>query len=116
MYNEFISELPNYTKAIRILAKGYLLILLITPLKLKEILTSVKPILIKTNPDYGIVIKQLNLYYDMKLVTFGIDRKRKLIIQFPVFVQSYAQQLLILYKGKLIYRTTNQETIRSIKH
>ena len=26
-------------------------------------------------------------YYDMKLVTFGIDQDRNLIKQFPVFVQ-----------------------------
>ena len=34
----------------------------------------------------------------MKLVTFGIDRDSNLIIQFPVFVQPYTQQLLILYQ------------------
>ena len=45
-----------------------------------------------TNPDYDIVIKGLHLYYDMKLVTFGIDKDRNLIIQFPVFVQPYTQQ------------------------
>ena len=31
MYNEFISQLHNYVKAIRILAKGYLSITLVTP-------------------------------------------------------------------------------------
>ena len=45
-----------------------------------EILDLVKEALIKTNPEYDIVIKRLHLYYDMKLVTFGIDRKRDLII------------------------------------
>ena len=34
----------------------------------------------------------------MKLVTFGIDKERNLIVQFPVFVQQYTQQLLILYQ------------------
>ena len=34
----------------------------------------------------------------MKLVTFGIDRDRNLIIQFPVFIQLYTQQLLVLYQ------------------
>ena len=34
----------------------------------------------------------------MKLVTFGIDRKRNLIIQFPIFMQPYTQQPLILYQ------------------
>ena len=96
--NEFISQLCIYTKAVRILAKGYLPISLITPLKLQEVIDSVKETLIKTNPDYDIVIKISHLYYDMKLVTFGIDRKRNLIIQFPIFVQPYIQQPLILYQ------------------
>ena len=34
----------------------------------------------------------------MKLVTFGIDRKRNLIIQFPICVQPYTQQPSILYQ------------------
>ena len=98
IYNEFILQLCIHAKAVRILAKGYLPISLVMPLKLEEILDSVKEALIKTNPDYNIVIKRLHLYYDMKLVTFGIDRKRNLIIQFPVFVQPYTQQPLILYQ------------------
>ena len=57
MYNDFISQLHRYAKTIRISAKGYVPILLIMPLKLKEILASVKETLIKTNPDYGLVIK-----------------------------------------------------------
>ena len=52
----------------------------------------------KTNPDYDKVIKRLHLYYDMKLVTFGIDKEQNLIIQFPVSIQPYSQQLLILYQ------------------
>ena len=76
MYNEFISHLQNYTKVIRILAKGYLPILLILPLKLHKILTSIKDTLSKINPDYDIDIKKLHLYYDMKLVTSSIDRRK----------------------------------------
>ena len=82
-YNEFMLQLQIYAKVVRILAKGCLPISLVTPLKLQEILGSVKEALIKTNPEYNIVIKRLHLYYNMKLVTFGIDRKRNLIIQFP---------------------------------
>ena len=70
IYNKFISQLHIYVKAIRILAKGYLPILLNTPLKLNEILKSVKEPLTKTNLDYGIVIKKLHLYYDINLVIF----------------------------------------------
>ena len=74
VYNEFITQLQIYTKAIRILVKGYLPISLVTTYKLQEILNSVKETLTKSNPDYDIVIKRLYLYYDMKLVTFGIDK------------------------------------------
>ena len=45
------------------------------PLKLQQIISSVTEMLIKTNPDYDIVIKRLHIYYNMKLVTFEIDKK-----------------------------------------
>ena len=34
----------------------------------------------------------------MKLVTFGIDEQRNLIVQFPVFVHPHNQQHLMLYQ------------------
>ena len=98
MYKEFITKLHRHVKAIRILAKGYLHILLIMPVKLKEILDAVKTTIQKTNPVYDLAIKRLHLYYDMKLVTFSIDRDRNLIIQFPIFIQPYTQQILVLYQ------------------
>ena len=98
MYKELITQLHIYATAIRILAKGYLPISLITPLKLKEILSEVRNTVRKTNPDDDLVIKRLHPYYDMKLVTFGIDSDKNLIIQFPVFKQPYTQQPLILYQ------------------
>ena len=76
MYKEFIMQLHIYAIAVRILAKGYLTILLITPFKLKEILHVGRTTVRKTNPDYDMVIKRLHLYYDMKLVTFGIDKDK----------------------------------------
>ena len=44
------------------------------------------------------VLDRLHLYYDMPLITFGIDKDMNLIIQFPVFVQPYTQKPLILYQ------------------
>ena len=34
----------------------------------------------------------------MKLVTFGMDRNKNLIIQFPVFIQPYTQLPLVLHQ------------------
>ena len=47
-------------------------------------------------------LKGMYRYYDMKLVTFGIDQNRNLIIQFPVFVQPYTQKRLTLYQVETI--------------
>ena len=96
MYEKFINELRSYSQAIRILSKGYLPISLITPSKLEAILHQVQIAITKSNQDYEIVLNRLYLYYDMKLVTFGIDYQKNLIIQFPVFVQLYTQTKLTL--------------------
>ena len=98
MYEEFIMWLHMYAKAIGILAKGYLPISLIAQSKLHKILNQDKMAIQKTKPDYDIVIQRLHLYYDMKLVTSDIDRNKNPIIQFPVFIQSYTQQLLKVYQ------------------
>ena len=38
------------------------------------------------------------MYYDMPPVTFGVDRSMNLVIQFPVFIQPYIQEPLLLYQ------------------
>ena len=98
MYERFLNELKTYSKAIHILSKGYLPITLILPSKLEVILQKVKTALAKTNKNYDLVLNRLYLYYDMKLVTFGIDQDKNLIIQFPVFVAPYTQARLTLYQ------------------
>ena len=80
------------------MAEGYLPISLVTPSKLREILNNIKTAIQKTNPDYDLVIDRLHLYYDMQVVTFGIDKDKNLIIQFPIFIQPYTQQPPILYQ------------------
>ena len=98
LYARFITELKSYSKAIHILSKGYLPISLIPPSKLEIILQQVKSALAKTNKNYDFVLNRLYFYYGMKLVTFGIDNDRNLIIQFPVFVEPYTQARLTLYQ------------------
>ena len=98
LYRELITQLRSYVSAITILAKGYLPTTLITPSKLQGILAEVKKSLQQTNPDYTLVFERLHLYYDMPLVTFGVDRKMNLVVQFPVFIQPYIQEPLLLYQ------------------
>ena len=98
LYKKHITQLHIYATAIRILAKRYQPISVIRPLKMKEILIVVKTTVRKTNPDYDLFINRLHLYYYMKLITFGIYTDKNLIVQFPIFIQPYTQQPLILYQ------------------
>ena len=98
MYEKFMAELRSYSNAINFQSKGYLPITLITPSKLEAILKQLQIAIAKTNQDYELVLNMLYLYYDMKLVTFGTDSQKNLIIQFPVFVQSYMQTKITLYQ------------------
>ena len=98
MYERFIEELKLYSRAIRVLLKGYLPILLLLPSNLEKILSEVRIDIPKSNKDYDLVLTRLYLYYDMKLVTFRIDSQRNLIVQFPVFIQPYTQKRLVMYQ------------------
>ena len=98
MYKRFIEELKLYSRAIRVLSKGHLPVSLLPPSKLEKILNEVRITIAKSNKDYDLVLTRIYLYYDIKLVTFGIDNQRNLIVQFPVFVQPYTQKRLIMYQ------------------
>ena len=100
LYERFINELKTYSQAIHVLSKGYLPITLIPPSKLEAILQQVKTALAKTNKNYDLVLNRLYLYYNMKLVTFGIDQDKNNSI--PVFVAPYMQARLTLYQVETI--------------
>ena len=102
MYERFLEELKLYSRAIRVLSKGYLPISLLPPSKLEKILSEVRIAIAKSNKDYDLVLTRLCQYYDMKLVTFGIDNQRNLIVQFPVFIQPYTQKGLAMYQIETI--------------
>ena len=89
LYRGLNIQLCTYVSAITILAKGYLPNTLIKPDKLLQILPEVKNSLHITNPDYTLVLEKLHLYYDMQLITFGIDKDMNLVIQFLVLIQPY---------------------------
>ena len=98
LYRELITQLHTYVSAIRVLAKGYLPNTLLTPKKLKSILAEVKKSLHHTNPGYTLGLNRLYLYYDMQLVTIGINKDMNIVIQFPIFIQPCTQKPLILYQ------------------
>ena len=127
MYEEFIMQLCIYMKVIGILAKWYLPISLITPLRLQNILDEVKTALHNTNPDYDIIIKRLHLSYDMRLVTFGTGKDKNLTIpSFHLAIHTTVAYTVSIrnstssnhrpeYTGRLLQTFTNRQTIHSSK-
>ena len=120
MYEKFLNQLKQYLQAIRVLSKGYLPITLLSPSKLNTILQKVKETAQKENKNYDLLIKRLYLYYDMKLVMFGINDKRNLIVQFPVSVHPYNEQHLTLYQLEtvpvpIIDRNENAQSYTHLK-
>ena len=53
-------------------------------------LAQVKKSVVKPNPDIDLETKRLLLYYDTKLMTFGLDGTSDLILQFPLFPHPYS--------------------------
>ena len=52
----------------------------------------------KKNPDYVLTIKHVTEYYDMKMVTFGVNDSEELVVAFPVFVQDHTRESMTLYE------------------
>ena len=102
MYEKFISHLWMHTNVKRVLLNNFLPISLLPPNKIAGNSERSQKGHSDFNPDYEIVIKRLHLYYNMKLVTYGINKERNLVVQFPVFIQLYIQQQLILYQTEMV--------------
>ena len=102
MYERSVNQLNNIHMLLEYFQKDIYLYPFYHLQNRKKILQEVKQVSLKTNKNYGLVIKGMYKYYDMKLEMFGIDRDGKLIIQFPVFVQPYTQKPLTLYQIETI--------------
>ena len=100
MYERFINQLKMYSQASSI--KRLFTYFFLTAFKIEYYITRGKEALQVINRDYDLVTKRLYLYYDMKLVTFGIDDQRNLIIQFLLFVLPYTHQHLTLYQMETV--------------
>ena len=85
LHKELITQLRSYVSAIRILTKGYLPTILITPSKLQDILAEVRKSLQQTNLYYALVLYIYTTICNGTLVLHGDEP----CIQFPVFIHNH---------------------------
>ena len=98
LYDELERVLREFLSAVRILSKGYLPASLFPPTILHRITSNALQMVQKKNPDYVLMIKHVTEYYDMKMVTIGINDGEELVVAFPVFVQDHTRESMTLYE------------------
>ena len=92
LYDELERILREFLSAVRILSKGYLPASLFPPTILHRITSNALQMVQKKNPNYILMIKHVTVYYDMKMVTFGVNDGEELVVAFPVFVQDHTRE------------------------
>ena len=98
LYDELERVLREFLSAIRILSKGYLPASLFPPTIPCRITSNTLQLVQRKNPDYVLMIKHVTEYYDMKMVTFGVNDGEELVVPFPVFVQDHTRECMTLYE------------------
>ena len=98
LYDELERVLREFLSAVEILSRGYLPASLFSPSTLCRITSNALQMVQKKNPDYVLTIKHVTEYYDMKMVTFGVNDGEELVVAFPVFVQDHTRESMTLYE------------------
>ena len=93
-----ISELRLLLRSIAILSRGYLPPQLFSPTDIVRISQAALSMIKNKHPDYVLAIPQASSYYDMRLVTFGIDEDDRLVVCFPIFVKDFSRKSMTLYQ------------------
>ena len=98
LYEALETELNLLLRSIAILSKGYLPPQLFPPTTLVKISQKAIAMIKAQNPDYVLALSHITDYYDMRLVTFGLDDQGKLVICFPIFIKEYKKEPMTLYQ------------------
>ena len=99
IYTPLLKELDALIKAISVLSKGRLPVEIYNPDRLDQILKEVKAMLQKDHENFKLALPHLTHYYDMKLVTFGIQKdENALVVSFPIFIQKENHKTMTLYE------------------
>ena len=98
LYQALGTELKLLLKSISILSKGYLPPQLFPPSTLVEISQKSLAMIKAKNPGYVLALPHITDYYDMRLVTFGLDDQGKLVVYFPIFVKEHKKEPMTLYQ------------------
>lgn len=98
LYEELIRHLLDVLRAIRTLSRGHIPVELFPPALLGNITEKAVKMIRNAHPEYSAVLEHVTKYYDLQVVTFGLDSSDDLVVTFPVFVHDRTQKPLNLYE------------------
>ena len=109
LYEALVTELKLLLRSIAILSKGYLPPQLFPPTTLVDIYQKAIAMIKSKNPDYVLALPHITDYYDMRLVTFGLDDQERLVVCFPIFIKDFKKEPMTLYQLETIKVPINDE-------
>ena len=98
LLRDLITSLDKLVVAIKTLSEGKIPVELISPQLLHQFTLDVMKELAKNHPHYTLAFPHISYYYDMELVTFGVDSHKSLVITFPMFIKPIQSEPLVLYE------------------
>ena len=109
LYEALDTELKLLLRSIAILSKGYLPPQLFPPSTLVGISQKSLAMIQAKNPGYVLALTHITDYYDMRLVTFGLDDQGRLVVCFPIFVKEHKKEPMTLYQIETVKVPINDE-------
>ena len=113
LYEALDTELKLLLRSIAILSKGYLPPQLFPPSTLVGISQKSLAMIQAKNPGYVLALTHITDYYDMRLVTFGLDDQGRLVVCFPIFVKEHKKEPMTLYQIETVKVPINDENIEA---
>ena len=113
LYEALNTELKLLLRSIAILSKGYLPPQLFPPSTLVGISQKSLAIIQAKNPGYVLALTHITDYYDMRLVTFGLDDQGRLVVCFPIFVKEHKKEPMTLYQIETVKVPINDENTKA---
>ena len=113
LYEALVTELKLLLRSIAILSKGYLPPQLFPPTTLVEISQKAITMIKTKNPDYVLALPHITDYYDMRLVTFGLDDQERLVVCFPIFIKDFKKEPMTLYQLETVKVPINDRNLKA---
>lgn len=99
VYRDLLDGFRRLIVGLEKLSQGYLPAEIFPPSVLNGIIEQVKEAVDSSHPEYEVALENVANYYDMKLVTYGVDKTdHTLVVTFPILIQHHTNKQMTLFE------------------